>query len=36
MVVDSVDAAAAAESILTELRLLPGTVRARLIYDRAV
>lgn len=35
VVVDSVDAASAAESILAELRGLPGTVRARLIYDRA-
>jgi D-3-phosphoglycerate dehydrogenase len=34
VVVDSVDAAADAEAILAELRALPGTVRARLIYER--
>jgi D-3-phosphoglycerate dehydrogenase / 2-oxoglutarate reductase len=34
VVVDSVDAAAEAEAILAELRALPGTVRARLIYER--
>ncbi len=34
VVVDSADAAAEAEAILAELRALPGTVRARLIYDR--
>ncbi|MDB5315901.1 MAG: phosphoglycerate dehydrogenase [Rhodospirillales bacterium] len=34
VVVDSVEARAEAESILGELRALPGTLRARLIYER--
>jgi D-3-phosphoglycerate dehydrogenase len=34
VVVESVEARDAAEDILTELRALPGTVRARLIYER--
>ncbi len=34
VVVESVEARAAAEDILAELRALPGTVRARLIYER--
>jgi D-3-phosphoglycerate dehydrogenase len=34
VVVESVEARAAAEDILGELRALPGTVRARLIYER--
>jgi D-3-phosphoglycerate dehydrogenase len=35
VVVESVEARAAAEDILAELRALPGTVRARLIYERS-
>lgn len=34
VVVDSVEARNEAEAILAELRALPGTVRARLIYER--
>jgi D-3-phosphoglycerate dehydrogenase len=34
VVVDSADDPAQAEAILAELRALPGTVRARLIYER--
>ena len=34
VVVESVEARAEAEAILAELRALPGTVRARLIYER--
>jgi D-3-phosphoglycerate dehydrogenase len=34
VVVESVEARAEAEAILGELRALPGTVRARLIYER--
>jgi D-3-phosphoglycerate dehydrogenase len=34
VVVESVEARDAAEAILAELRALPGTVRARLIYER--
>jgi D-3-phosphoglycerate dehydrogenase len=34
IVVESVEARAEAEAILAELRELPGTVRARLIYER--
>ncbi len=34
IVVDSVEARSEAETILAELRALPGTVRARLIYER--
>jgi D-3-phosphoglycerate dehydrogenase len=34
VVVESVEARDAAEAILGELRMLPGTVRARLIYER--
>jgi len=34
VVVDSAEARAEAESILAELRALPGTLRARLIYER--
>jgi len=34
VVVESVEARAEAEAILAELRELPGTVRARLIYER--
>lgn len=34
VVVDSVEARSEAETILAELRALPGTVRARLIYER--
>lgn len=34
VVVDSADATSEAEAILAELRALPGTVRARLIYER--
>jgi len=34
IVVDSVEARSEAEAILKELRALPGTVRARLIYER--
>jgi D-3-phosphoglycerate dehydrogenase len=34
VVVESVEARAEAEAILTELRALPGTLRARLIYER--
>ena len=34
VVVESVGAQAHAEEILAELRALPGTVRARLIYER--
>jgi D-3-phosphoglycerate dehydrogenase len=34
VVVDSVEARDEAEAILAELRALPGTVRARLIYER--
>lgn len=34
VVVDSSDARSEAEAILTELRALPGTLRARLIYER--
>ena len=34
VVVESVEARAEAEAILAELRGLPGTVRARLIYER--
>jgi D-3-phosphoglycerate dehydrogenase len=34
VVVDSADDPAAADTILAELRALPGTVRARLIYER--
>jgi D-3-phosphoglycerate dehydrogenase len=34
VVVESVEARAEAEAILEELRALPGTVRARLIYER--
>ena len=32
--VESVEARDQAEAILDELRALPGTVRARLIYER--
>jgi D-3-phosphoglycerate dehydrogenase len=35
VVVESVEARSAAEDILAELRALPGTVRARLIYERS-
>ncbi len=35
VVVDSSEARNEAEAILTELRALPGTLRARLIYERA-
>ena len=34
VVVDSSEARSEAEAILTELRALPGTLRARLIYER--
>ncbi|MCO6417091.1 phosphoglycerate dehydrogenase [Siccirubricoccus sp. KC 17139] len=34
VVVESVEARAEAEAILAELRSLPGTIRARLIYER--
>jgi D-3-phosphoglycerate dehydrogenase len=34
VVVESVEAREAAEDILAELRALPGTIRARLIYER--
>ena len=34
VVVDSVEAKRDAEAILAELRALPGTIRARLIYER--
>ena len=34
VVVESVEARDQAEAILAELRALPGTVRARLIYER--
>jgi len=33
-VIDSAEARKEAEEILAELRALPGTIRARLIYER--
>jgi D-3-phosphoglycerate dehydrogenase len=34
LVIDSAEARKEAEEILAELRELPGTIRARLIYER--
>jgi D-3-phosphoglycerate dehydrogenase len=34
LVIDSAEARKEAEEILAELRALPGTIRARLIYER--